>query len=204
MGLRIVDLEFLKTMTVLSHVGSQVPVAALQVGPDRRWYVAQTLPFREAKAQVQLKRQGFTAFLPRYIKMIRHARRRTAVSAPLFPNYLFVALDLRHDRWRSINGTLGVAHLLTASDRPTPVLAGVVEALVAATRQDGNLSLCDSVALGDRVQIIEGPFADLIGQLVRIDGGGRVQVLLRLLGGSTPVSIDRRVLIPVLPRRFAH
>ncbi len=62
------------------------------------WYEVQTLPCREARAQLQLEGQGFSTFLPRYAKTVRHARKLSTVSAPLFPRYLFVALDLGRDR----------------------------------------------------------------------------------------------------------
>ena len=35
-----------------------------------------------------------------------------------------------------------------------------------------------------------------VGALVRIDGPSRVRVLLKLLGGAVPASIDRRDLMP--------
>jgi transcription antitermination factor NusG len=162
-----------------------------------RWYVVQTLPFREAGARVQLESQGFRIFLPRHTKTIRHARRMMTVSAPFFPRYMFVALDLGRDRWRSINGTFGVAGLLTANDRPMAVPVGVVERLAAQCDADGNLRLAETLAIGQRIQILNGPFADFIGQLSRIDGGGRVQVLLKLLGSDVRVCIDRQGLMPV-------
>ena len=54
------------------------------------------------------------------------------MAEPIFPRYLFVVLDLDRDRWRSVNGTFGVARLvMMAGDRPQPAPHGVVEALVA-------------------------------------------------------------------------
>ena len=58
------------------------------------WYVVHTHPRAEAKALLNLDRQGFSCYLPRYLKRRRHARRLETVAAPLFPRYLFVALDL--------------------------------------------------------------------------------------------------------------
>jgi transcription antitermination factor NusG len=165
------------------------------VGAER-WYVVRTLPYCEAKARMQLEAQGFRTFLPRHTKTVRHARRLMTVSAPFFPRYLFVALDLGRDRWRSVNGTFGVAGLLMAVDRPMAVPVGVVEGLAAQCGADGNLRLGESIAIGQRVRILDGPFTELIGQLARVDGGGRVQVLLRLLGGEVRVAIDRRALMP--------
>jgi transcription antitermination factor NusG len=161
-----------------------------------RWYVVQTLPNREANAWMQLEAQGFRTFLPRYAKTIRHARKLTTVSAPFFPRYLFVVVNLGRDRWRSVNGTFGVAHLITGNGFPIPVQHGVVECLLASYSADGHLQLADRLMIGERVRVLSGPFADMVGKLARLDGGGRVQVLLQLLGGEVAVSVARAALMP--------
>ena len=58
-----------------------------------RWYVVQTHPHAEQKASLNLARQGYGVYLPRYLKRRRHARRVETVAAPLFPRYMFVAVD---------------------------------------------------------------------------------------------------------------
>jgi transcription elongation factor/antiterminator RfaH len=161
-----------------------------------RWYVVATLPQREANARMQLEAQGFRTFLPRYAKTIRHARKLTTVSAPFFPRYLFIVLDLGRDRWRSVNGTFGVAHLVMGNGFPVPVQHGVVEGLLACCSADGHLQLADRLVIGERVRLLSGPFADMIGRLARLDGGGRVQVLLQLLGSEVAVSVARAALMP--------
>jgi transcription antitermination factor NusG len=174
--------------------------ASRPIFSDERWYVVQTLPCRETMACMQLEAQGFRTFLPRYAKTIRHARRLTTVSAPFFPRYLFVVLDLGRDRWRSVNGTKGVARLLMAGDRPIPLPAGVVEGLAAQCGVDGNMRLGEDLSIGQCIKILKGPFAELLGRLIRIDDGGRVQVLLRLLGGDVRVSMSRQALMPAIIR----
>ena len=94
-----------------------------------RWFVAHTHPHAEAKATAHLNRQGFDIYFPRYLKRRRHARRIETVAAPLFPRYLFVAIDLNVQRWRSIYSTVGVSRLVCNGDDPTPVPDGIVEAL---------------------------------------------------------------------------
>ena len=161
-----------------------------------RWYVVHTLPCREFRAQLQLEAQGFRTFLPRYAKTVRHARKLRTVSAPFFPCYLFIALDLSRDRWRSINGTFGVASLVMGQESPVAVPSGIVEGLGAACAGDGHVHLSEALGLGDRVRVLSGPFADSVGELTRIDGAWRVTVLLRLLGSDVPVSISRAMLMP--------
>jgi transcription elongation factor/antiterminator RfaH len=161
-----------------------------------RWYVVHTLPNREARAERQLAAQGFRTFLPRYGKTVRHARKMRTVNAPFFPRYLFVVLDLEHDRWRSVNGTFGVSRLMMADESPIPVPRGAVESLAASCGANGHLQLGKALRPGDSVRVLSGPFADLVGRLTRADGNVRVQVLLRLLGGEVPVSIEREALMP--------
>jgi transcription elongation factor/antiterminator RfaH len=155
-----------------------------------RWYVAYSQPHREFRAQTQLAAQGFRTFLPRYRKTVRHARKLMTVDAPFFSRYLFVAFDLRRDQWRSVNGTFGVTSLLSDGMFPIPLPQGVIESLINCSDASGYIDLGDALQVGERVRILTGPFADLVGELVRLDGARRVQVLLQLLNGVVAVSIE--------------
>ena len=97
-----------------------------------RWYVVQTHAHAETKAIAHLARQGFKAYLPRYLKRRRHARRIETVSAPLFPRYLFVTIDMVCQRWRAIRSTIGVARLVCNGDDPVPVADNIIETLKRA------------------------------------------------------------------------
>ena len=88
-----------------------------------------TQPRAESKARAHLGRQGFETYLPRYFKKRRHARRVETVQAPLFPSYLFVAIDREKQRWRSISSTVGVSHLVCNGEEPAPVPDYVIDAL---------------------------------------------------------------------------
>ena len=77
------------------------------------WYAVQTQPNRENLAVSHLERQGFEVWLPRIERIIRHARQTKRVRRPLFPGYLFINLNLETARWRAINGTVGVSHIVS-------------------------------------------------------------------------------------------
>lgn len=164
----------------------------------RRWFAVQTKPFKEFYAAANLENQRFPTFLPRIRKTVRHARRTRAVSAPLFPRYLFVSLDLSHDRWRSVIGTFGVSNLVTGGTRPLPVPPGLVESLIGATNHLSTLDLSDGLVPGQNVRFLAGPFAEMVGHLVRLDGRGRAQVLLAMLGSERNVTVPARDLAPAL------
>ncbi len=170
---------------------------ALPGGP--RWFAVYSLPHREAGAQRQLENQDFHTFLPRCLKARRHARRLETILAPVFPRYLFVVLDLDRDRWRSVNGTFGVARLVMTGDRPLPAPHGVVEALIALADGRGVLRFDERgrLAVGQKVRIRAGPFAEKIGLLQRLDDNGRVRLLLDIMGGGIAVTVPSAALVPV-------
>jgi len=150
----------------------------------RRWYVVQTRPRDEATAVLHLSRQGFENYLPRFLKRRRHARKVDIVPTPLFPGYLFVALDLSASRWRSIQGTVGVSRLVCRGDSPAPVPEGIVEGIREREDAGGWVVMRPATALreGQSVEISNGPFAELRGIFEGLDSRERVVVLLNLLG----------------------
>lgn len=162
-----------------------------------RWYAANTIPASELKACAHLERQGFVPFCPHVEKTIRSGRRVKMELRPLFPGYLFVALDLRRDAWRSVNGTFGIRHLVQLGDVPSPLPHGVVEALQEMSQSLGRVDFSNRLAVGDKVRFLAGPFADMIGALEHLDGNGRVRVLLSLFGRETTVKARAADLHPV-------
>jgi transcription elongation factor/antiterminator RfaH len=160
-----------------------------------RWYVARTLPNREAGAASQLEAQGFRVFLPRIARTVRHARKMRQVRAPAFPGYLFVSLDLNRDRWRSVNGTFGVSRLIMADETPVPVPRGVVEFILDNVDETGVCRFDRGFAIGQRVRLISGPFAEQLGQLVRLDSNGRVRVLIEIMGGRVPALVSSSTVV---------
>jgi transcription antitermination factor NusG len=163
----------------------------LDLQGGERWFVVQTLTQREKMAGFHLEAQNFRIFMPRFRKTVRHARKLRETIAPIFPGYVFVVLDLERDRWRSINGTFGVARLLTTQSRPISVPTGVVEALIATADESGLVRFDGGLRQGQPVSVLAGPFAKSFGVLSRLDGNGRVRVLLTIMGGSVSVAMDR-------------
>ena len=165
-------------------------VCDFELRDGERWYVAQTLHHRENLANVHLGAQSFKVFLPRFRKTVRHSRKVRETISPVFPGYIFVALDVERDRWRSINGTFGVARLLSAEGRPIPVPGGVVEAFIFCLDEVGLLRFDFGLRPGQSVCVVAGPFAENLGVLQRLDGRGRVRVLLEIMGGAVSVAMD--------------
>ncbi len=156
-----------------------------------RWYVVQTQVNAEAKAVANLGRQGFSTYFPRYLKRRSHARKVETVPRALFPRYVFVAIDVASQRWRAIQSTLGVSHLVCVGDRPAAVETGVIDALKAREDKAGFITLARRPAFspGDKVRIIEGAFVDSLALVEDVSDHQRVAVLLNLLGRQVRVLV---------------
>ncbi len=149
-----------------------------------QWYAVHTQPNGEHKALRHLERQGFNAYMPKYLKRRSHARKVDWVSAPLFPRYIFVGMDIRAQRWRAIHSTVGVSYLVCQGDSPVEVPDGVVESLRARENEKGlvDFNKVSPFKKGDQIQILDPAFGDLIGKFEHLDEQGRVTLLLNLMG----------------------
>ena len=163
------------------------------IGPRSiNWYVVQTQSNGEAKAAQNLQRQGYEVYIPRYLKRRRHARKVDVSAKPLFPRYIFVAIDFENQRWRSIKSTVGVSRLVSNGDDPSIVPEGVVQAL--RSREDGNgfinLETRPVFAPGDKVRVLAGVFTDSAGLFDGVGDHDRVSILLDMLGRKVRVLLD--------------
>jgi transcriptional antiterminator RfaH len=159
---------------------------------DNAWYVVQTQVNAEAKAARNLLRQGFEIYLPRYLKRRSHARKIEKVPAPLFPRYMFVEIDMATQRWRSIQSTFGVSHLVLQGADPARVAPDVVNALKAREDEGGYVRLDQpsKFALGEKVRVLAGVFAENFGLFDGMADRDRVAILLDLLGRKVRVSLE--------------
>lgn len=163
------------------------------------WYVVSTLPHQEGRAETNLRRQGYSTWLPRFQRSRRHARRIDTTLAPLFPGYLFVQLDLDRDAWSSINGTYGVRQIISQNDRPARVPDDFIDALQNTLDQHGLVGVPERwLQPGLKVRVLSGPFVDCFGTLVNLASRDRVGLLLSVLGREVAALVSRRAVAPAI------
>jgi transcriptional antiterminator RfaH len=157
-----------------------------------RWYVVQTQANGEARAAQNLLRQDFEIYLPRYLKRRRHARKVDFAAKPLFPRYLFVAIDMAAQRWRSIQSTQGVSRLVCNGEEPAAVPNGLLGTLKAREDDRGfvRMEAKPAFSLGDKVRVLAGAFVDNAGLFDGMEDHDRVAILLDMLGRKVRVHLD--------------
>jgi len=165
---------------------------------EEDWLVVQVQPRKEAYAAEHLRRQRFKTFSPRLRTTRIRARKFESALMPLFPGYLFVAIEPYCENWRAIKGTRGVLRLL-CGDRGTPqrLPGGFVPALMTATDTMGVVSRqLFELRVGETARVVDGPFAHHVGRIAALDGKGRVDVMLEILGSCVPVGVASTRLQP--------
>lgn len=165
----------------------------------KHWFVVYTQPRNEDLASEHLGRQGFDVYFPRYRKSRSHARRRDFVSAPLFPRYIFVGLDVMSAAWRSIRSTRGVIDLVRNGLDPVPVPAETIEEIKMREDDNGYVVLGKHLYLsrGDRFRIDSGPFAACEAIFESKKDEARVIALLSMLGRKVSVELPIGAVAPV-------
>lgn len=155
------------------------------------WYAVHTHAGAETRAVWHLENQGFSVYLPRYLRRRRHARKVDWVPAPLFPRYLFVFMDIAKQRWQAIQSTVGIRYLICNDAGPAEVPEQIIEELRGREDQSGLVDMAQQNRFqpGEKVQVVDGPLLDQIGIFQCRSDGERAVVLLRLLGRDLSVTL---------------
>jgi transcriptional antiterminator RfaH len=159
----------------------------------KAWYTVHTKPRQEHLAEEHLQRQGFTVYLPRFQATRRKQDRWQEVIEPLFSRYLFIYTNPETDNLAPIRSTRGVSELVRFGNQLIPLPDALIKAIQGRANPETGLLIPESPLFqtGDRVTILEGPFAQLEGIFQCEQGEQRALILLEVLGSLTNLTISR-------------
>lgn len=161
----------------------------------RKWYLLQTKPRLEKTAEMNLSAQDFNVFMP---TIIRHRLKKeswTKLTEPLFPNYLFVHLDLKLDNWSTIRNTKGVSKLVSFGNSPAIVPVSVIDKIKMIDNHEVHQPGVTFPEVGDAIKVLVGDQI-LNGILGLEDANQRVWVLLNLLGREQNILVNKNQIRP--------
>jgi transcriptional antiterminator RfaH len=157
----------------------------------RLWYVIQTKPGNEHRAEINLSNQGIETFLPLYKSHQYYQGGMLQKIKPLFPNYLFARLDLDLHHYE-VKWTRGVSKILSLGNGPIPISEKVIKTIKNRMGKDNLIKLEEEWKEGDIVQIASGHFKGLMGVFQqRMSDKGRVRILLSMLGVDLTVHVSK-------------
>jgi len=173
----------------------------------KQWFVLRVQSNREEEVRdnlqraVELQKQTErvpSVFVPTLAVTEIRGGKRQQVERKLYPGYVLIEVDtdengrIPDDLWFLIRETSGVGDFLGA-DQPWPLREEEVARLLGQAEEKKEEAPTLEIAFkeGDMVEIKEGPFHDMKGQVEEINPtSGRVKVVISVFNRPTPVELD--------------
>jgi transcriptional antiterminator RfaH len=153
----------------------------------KEWFILNTKLNAHHKAVKNLNHQGFETFLPLYEVASQRARQFTNTTRPLFPGYMFVRFDREKCKWHKINNTYGVSRLITFNSCLKPIPTIIVNNLIKRCDLSGKLLPVEKLKKGDKVTVLNGPFANFVATVEMYKNDKRIWILMNLMGRETKI-----------------
>lgn len=155
---------------------------------SRQWLAAYTRAQHESSVARQLEAKAVPFLLPQYTKTSIWSDRVKRVLAPLFPSYVFVHVS-DEERLRVLQ-TAGVVSIVSTGGRPAPLRADEVAMLKEFAAQPRAVEPHPYLRIGQRVRVMQGPFAGWEGVLTGKKNAQRLVVSLDHILRSVAVDLS--------------
>ncbi|MGA6927705.1 MAG: UpxY family transcription antiterminator [Desulfosarcina sp.] len=156
----------------------------------RAWYALHTKSRFENVVNENLAKKTMDVFLPKITVKSRRRDRHKMIRVPLFPGYVFVKTDLNPHEHIEILKTTGAVKLIGSTRGPVPIADATVESLRIMVSTEAEVITGTRFKKGDRVMVVNGPFAGVIGLFSSYRGDGRIIVNIEALGQFAAVNVD--------------
>ena len=167
----------------------------------KEWYVVNTYAGHENRVKDNLEKRletmGISDNLFRIVVAeetqieVKNEKSKEVVRN-IFPGYLFVEMIMTDEAWYVVRNIPGVTGFIGSSGggaKPFPVAKEEMEAILKRIGQAG-LKVDVNFKVGDRVQIVSGPFSGMEGVVDSMNDQTQVAtVLIILFGRETPTDI---------------
>lgn len=169
------------------------------VDDERAWYVIHCYSGYENKVRHNLeqridtmgmKDRIFDVVIPTQEEIEVKEGKRRSIERYVFPGYVLVNLILSEESWYVVRNTPGVTGFVGMGNDPTPLRPEEVQKILKRMEAEAP-HVKVTFKLGERVQVIDGPFNDFRGTVSDIDmDHAKVTVMVNFFGRETPVELD--------------
>lgn len=163
------------------------------------WYVVHTYSGHENKVAATLRQKIkassyedriFDIMVPTQEKIEVREGKKVTLQEKIFPGYILVKMKLDDETWHTVRSTAGVTSFVGIGNKPTPLNEAEVVAIQKFSELEAPTYKA-SFSIDEAVRIVDGPFADFLGTVDKIDEEkGKVRVLVSIFGRETPVELD--------------
>lgn len=158
---------------------------------ERFWHAVFCKPQQDARAEQNLKNQGFEVFRPKTRNRRVVGGRRHTVIESLFPRYIFVRLGRTGEDWSPIRSTFGAVGLVKVGQDVPIVPDPVIESLRIRCSESDIVDLSGAIDFrkDEPIEIVDGPCAGYRALFQARTKEERVIVLLKLLSAERTIEV---------------
>ena len=166
----------------------------MEKNEEAKWYVVHTFSGYENVAKENLETvvekynlqdRIFDIVIPMEDVIEEKKGKKVLVQRKLMPCYLLVKMIYGDDLWHNVTRTRGITGFVGPKGRPLALTEDEVLKLHLGPK------VAASVAVGDKVKVIDGPLNSMIGQVLSVDETTqRAKVMVEMFGRETPVDIE--------------
>jgi transcriptional antiterminator NusG len=166
---------------------------------DKQWYAIHTYSGYEEKVAESIKQRIetlemgdkiFDVIVPKEKQIeIKNGKRRV-VEKRIFQGYVLVQMKMSDDAWYVVRNTPNVTGFVGSGNTPSPVSEEEMDKIRKRMGVKDPSHKLD-YAVGEVVNIVDGPFKGFDGAINEIDEQkGKIKVLVNMFGRETPVELD--------------
>lgn len=164
---------------------------------NAKWYVLHTYSGYENVAKENLEQMAinygltnriFDVVIPMEDVIEEKNGKKTLVQRKIMPGYLLVKMIYGDDIWHNVTRTRGITGFTGPKGRPLDLTMEEVQRLKLE-----KIRVEIDLAVGDHVEIIDGPLSSMIGEVVSVSAGeqeSRAKVKVEMFGRETTVDLD--------------
>ncbi len=169
---------------------------------DKLWYVITTYVGHEANVKEKLEARTesmgmenniFRVIIPETVEVEIKDGVKKEKKKKMFPGYVFVEMIMSDEAWYAVRNTPGVTGFIGSSGKgakPTPVPPQEIDRILV-NMGISRVDIESELKVGDKVNVIDGPFKGMAGTIDTIDTeNNRLMVLIDLFGQETPVEVE--------------
>lgn len=169
---------------------------------EKEWYVVNTYSGHEYKVKEKLESKIesmglqdniFRIVIPETTEVEVKNGVKKEKQKKMFPGYILVEMKMSDESWYIVRNTPGVTGFIGSSGKgakPTPLLPQEIDRILAGMGMS-RIDATSELAVGDKVNIVDGPFKGMMGSVDTIDlENNRLNVLIDLFGQETPVEVE--------------
>ena len=169
---------------------------------EKEWYVVNTYSGHESKVKEKLEMRTESMGMQDYIFRIiipettevevKDGVKKEKVKK-MFPGYILVEMVMSDEAWYIVRNTPGVTGFIGSSGhkaKPTPLLPQEIDRILSSMGMS-RVNIESDMAVGDKVDIVDGPFKGMSGTISTIDlENNRLTVMIDLFGQETAIAVS--------------